>query len=145
MNEHESADKKLHSRLQKKKLGAQSEPGAGELMSAARAFTVSLSRSNTSCINQNEWNIECHHFRHNLQVFLFQESKERSGRKKRWTNGQQRKPESMLLAVSLRTERTKKNERNWRIWWGLGWQRRTGWTAQITSCAVLGITGPLAS
>lgn len=44
MNEHESADKKLHSRLQKKKLGAQSEPGAGELMSSARAFTVCLSQ-----------------------------------------------------------------------------------------------------
>lgn len=45
MNEHESADKKLHSKLQKKKLGAQSEPGAGELMSAARAFTASLSQT----------------------------------------------------------------------------------------------------
>lgn len=42
MNEHESAGKKLHSRLQKKKLGAQSEPGAGEVRSAARASTVSL-------------------------------------------------------------------------------------------------------
>lgn len=44
MNEHESADKKLHSRLQKKKLDAQSEPGAGDLLSAAGAFTASLSQ-----------------------------------------------------------------------------------------------------
>lgn len=77
--------------------------------------------------------------------FSPKESKWWSGRKRCWRNDRQRKAESMVSAVFLSTERTKKNEKNSGVWWGLGWHRRAGRVTQSTNYTVLRVTEPRAS